>query len=334
MKLLTMMDVATLFAGLVFIGLLSLFFFILGVYFTAESYPNLLRHESEMLFTDPKHSNTKMKFPSLGDEVPSIDLSVIVPAYNEEERMPQMLNEAITHLNKRQKSSPTYKYEIIIVDDGSKDKTTETALLYSEKYGTEKVRVLTLEQNRGKGGAIRLGMMSARGQWLLFADADGATKFSDLDKLEQEVEKLLLKNKSQNAAVVCGSRAHLEKDSIATRSIFRTILMHGFHFIVWLLCVRGVKDTQCGFKLMTREAALLLFSNLHVERWAFDVDLLYLAQYFHLPIGEVAVNWQEIEGSKLVPFWSWLQMGRDLVLIWLRYSIGAWKIKDVRPKTQ
>ena len=327
------MDVATLFAGLAIVGLLFIFLFILGVYFTAQAYPNLQRHESEMFFLDPKHGNTKQSFPSL-DDTPSNDLSVIVPAYNEEERMPQMLNEAIAHLNKRQKSSPTYKYEIIVVDDGSQDKTTETALMYSEKYGVDKVRVLTLEQNRGKGGAIRLGMMSARGQWLLFADADGATEFSDLDKLEQEMEKILLRSKSDNQAVICGSRAHLEKESIATRSIFRTILMHGFHFVVWLLCVRGVKDTQCGFKLMTRETALLLFSNLHVERWAFDVDLLYLAQHFKLPIGEVAVNWQEMEGSKLVPFWSWLQMGRDLVLIWLRYSIGAWKIKEYKPKSQ
>lgn len=328
------MDVATLFAGVAILGLLLLFFFLIGIYLTAESYPNLKRYESESFFTDPKHGNTKQNFPSLED-APSTDLSVIVPAYNEEERMPQMLNEAIAHLNKRQKSSPTYKYEIIVVDDGSRDKTTETAMMYSEKYGTDKVRVLTLEKNRGKGGAIRLGMMSARGQWLLFADADGATRFSDLDKLEQELETLLVKNKTcNNRVVVCGSRAHLEQEAIANRSFFRTILMHGFHFLVWLLCVRGVKDTQCGFKLMTREAALLLFWNLHVERWAFDVDLLHVAQHFRLPLGEVAVKWQEIEGSKLVPFWSWLQMGRDLILIWLRYSIGAWKIRDIRPKQQ
>jgi dolichyl-phosphate beta-glucosyltransferase len=68
-------------------------------------------------------------------------------------------------------------------------------------------------------------------------------------------------------AIVCGSRAHLEDDAIASRSIFRTVLMHGFHFLVWLFAVRGIRDTQCGFKLLTRAAALKCFSNLHIERW-------------------------------------------------------------------
>lgn len=73
--------------------------------------------------------------------------------------------------------------------------------------------------------------------------------------------------------------------------------MKGFHFLVWFLCVRGVRDTQCGFKLMTRPAARKLFTNLHVERWAFDVELLYIAQALGMRIGEVAVRWQEIEGK-------------------------------------
>lgn len=93
-----------------------------------------------------------------------------------------------------------------------------------------------------------------------------------------------------------------------------------------------VQDTQCGFKLMTRETARVVFQALHVERWAFDVELLYIAEHLGMPIGEVAVRWMEMEGSKLVPFWSWLQMGRDLGLIWLRYTIGAWKI--AKPKNE
>lgn len=134
-----------------------------------------------------------------------------------------------------------------------------------------------------------------------------------------------------NHGIVCGSRAHLEEEEKAQRSLFRLFLMHGFHFLVWLLCVRGVRDTQCGFKLLTRESARIVFSALHVERWAFDVEMLYIGQKLGMPITEVAVEWQEIEGSKVVPFWSWLEMGRDLCLIWLRYRIGAWRIaKDKR----
>lgn len=127
--------------------------------------------------------------------------------------------------------------------------------------------------------------------------------------------------------IVIGSRAHLEDNAIATRSFFRTILMHGFHFLVWLFAVRGVRDTQCGFKMFTRRSARILFEIMHVERWAFDVELLYVAQALRMPIREVAVNWTEIDGSKVTPFWSWLQMGRDLFLIWFRYTIGAWSLQ-------
>ncbi|KAK3610130.1 hypothetical protein CHS0354_039911 [Potamilus streckersoni] len=298
------------------------------MYIVTEPYPNLGRYESEKYYFNPSKKE-KMKFPSIHDPQ-SMDLSIIVPAYNEEERLPKMITEALEHLEERQKSNRSFQYEIIVVDDGSKDKTTQTALKYSEKYGTDKVRVLTLEKNRGKGGAVRLGVFVARGKLLLFADADGASQFSDIEKLEAEMGKI---NKSPDGmAVVCGSRAHLEHDSIAKRSLFRTFLMYGFHFLVWFLCVKEIKDTQCGFKLLTREAAVLLFSNMHVERWAFDVDMLYLAQYFDIPIGEVAINWQEIEGSKMIPVWSWLQMGKDLVLIRLRYMLKAWKINP-KPKS-
>lgn len=290
---------------------------------STKPYPDLGRYDSEKYFLNEKQE--KCLFPSINDPA-SIELSVIVPAYNEEERLPMMMDEALEYLEERKKKLKSFTYEVIVVDDGSKDKTTQTAQSYCNKYGSDKIRVLTLAKNRGKGGAIRLGMFSARGRYLLFADADGASKFSDFTKLENEMKNM--KKDSSNRAVVCGSRAHLEEESIAQRSFFRTILMKGFHFVVWFLCVRGIKDTQCGFKLLSREAAVLLFSNLHVERWAFDVDMLFLAQYFNIPVGEVAINWTEIEGSKMVPVFSWIQMGKDIILIRLRYFLGAWKITE------
>lgn len=127
--------------------------------------------------------------------------------------------------------------------------------------------------------------------------------------------------------VVVGSRAHLEEQAVAQRSLFRTILMYGFHLAVAILCVRGIRDTQCGFKLFTHSAAQLLFSKMHIDRWyveekeifsqkekgngwhdcnvccsflrlrAFDVELLYIARRYNMPIREVAVNWLEIEGK-------------------------------------
>jgi len=197
-------------------------------------------------------------------------------------------------------------------------------LEYSKKYTTDKLRVLSLEKNRGKGGAIRMGVTKSRGKLILFADADGASRFCDVERLENAV----LKNSTSletDEIIVCGSRRHLEKESVASRSLFRTFLMYAFHFLVWFLCVKGIRDTQCGFKLFTRCASLKTFSNLHVERWAFDVDLLYIAESFKIKVYEVDINWKECDGSKIT-FMSYIEMGLDLLSIRLRYMFGAWKL--------
>uniref|UniRef100_A0A9L0JDT6 Dolichyl-phosphate beta-glucosyltransferase n=1 Tax=Equus asinus TaxID=9793 RepID=A0A9L0JDT6_EQUAS len=264
-------------------------------FITATEMPDLHRHEQEKFFLNAR--GQKETLPSIWDS-PTKQLSVVVPSYNEEKRLPVMMDEALSYLEKRQ------------------------------KYGSDKVRVITLVKNRGKGGAIRMGIFSSRGEKILMADADGATKFPDVEKLEKGLNDL--QPWPDQMAIACGSRAHLEKESIAQRSYFRTLLMYGFHFLVWFLCVKGIRDTQCGFKLLTREAASRTFSSLHIERWAFDVELLYIAQFFKIPIAEIAVNWTEIEGSKLVPFWSWLQMGKDLLFIRLRYLTGAWRLQQPR----
>ncbi|CAF4394998.1 unnamed protein product, partial [Adineta steineri] len=98
---------------------------------------------------------------------------------------PVMMKDTMDYLEQRQAKDSSFTYELIIVDDGSPDKTSEIALKFSAQYGTDIVRVLTLDANRGKGGAVRMGVLSARGQWILFADADGATKFSDFTKVEK-----------------------------------------------------------------------------------------------------------------------------------------------------
>ncbi|XP_065158166.1 dolichyl-phosphate beta-glucosyltransferase isoform X2 [Atheta coriaria] len=315
-------------SAFLFTGFLSMCIFLIS---TTQTYPAIKRSKKEKYFQDLS-SNRDIAFPSI-NEPASINLSVIIPAYNEEERLGVMLEECIDYLNSRCKEIKDFKYEIIVVSDGSKDKTVQIANKYGKNLGSDKFRVLDLEVNRGKGGAVRLGMLSARGALLLFADADGATKFADLSKLEAAMEGMIncnylkdLKAIGSQEAISIGSRAHLEEAAVATRSFFRTILMYGFQFLVKLFAVRGLRDTQCGFKLMTREAARKCFISLHVERWAFDVEMLFIAQKLKIPITEVAVRWTEIDGSKITPFWSWLQMGIDLVLIWLRYLIGAWKI--------
>ncbi|XP_013780915.1 dolichyl-phosphate beta-glucosyltransferase-like [Limulus polyphemus] len=310
--------------SILIIGVFSVLAMVLRSLFGSTGLENETKEHEAHYFIDSESKEENIKPPSISDEA-TLKLSVIVPAFNEAQRLPSMLDECLQYLENRCSKVEEFSYEVVIVSDGSTDDTAEVALQYSRKFGINKVRLLLCKENRGKGAVVKDGMMCSRGKYLLFADADGATKFSDIEKLEESMKDFADK---ASMVVVVGSRAHLEKESIAQRSVFRTFLMFGFHFVVWLFAVRGIRDTQCGFKLFTREAARLLFPNLHVKRWAFDVELLYLAQYFQIPISEVAVKWTEIEGSKIVPFWSWLQMGQDLFLIWFKYQTGIWQIRS------
>eukprot|EP01127_Copromyxa_protea_P016601 TRINITY_DN4954_c0_g1_i2.p1 TRINITY_DN4954_c0_g1~~TRINITY_DN4954_c0_g1_i2.p1 ORF type:complete len:174 (-),score=27.31 TRINITY_DN4954_c0_g1_i2:140-661(-) len=169
-------------------------------------------------------------------------------------------------------------------------------------------------------------MMVSRGDLILYADADGATRFSDLEKVEQALRRVV----SGNFGISCGSRAHLQGDAEAKRSFSRNILMWGFHLVVkYIGGVKNIQDTQCGFKLFTREAARVTFSNLHIERWAFDVEVLWLAQQHRVPVTEVQVNWREIEGSHLEEEDTRLvsiKMFWDLLQVRLLYIFGLWKV--------
>ena len=218
-------------------------------------------------------------------------------------------------------SNPEFSFELIVVDDGSVDGTATVVLEYTNRYGANTVRLCKLVANNGKGGAVRKGMLRARGRYLLMADADGATEFSDLERLERGM-KLIEKD---GFGVVVGSRAHLAQESHAERTLLRSFLMHGFHFLVYVLCVKGIHDTQCGFKLFTRKAARKCFTNLHIQRWAFDCEVLFVARRAGIPIKEEAVRWQEIEGSKLNVATATIQMLRDLTLIRIGYTLRIWK---------
>lgn len=256
------------------------------------------------------------KVPEFTDEG-EIDLSVVIPAYNEKDRLPSMLAECIECL----KTAKRQTWEVIIVDDGSKDNTKDIAAQIAPD--DDRVKCLSLHRNRGKGHAVKMGMMASRGSKIFFADADRAMPFAEFSKLNEKFDYLA---DTYPDLIVIGSRAHLEKDSIAQRSFFRTLLMKAFHFLVFLFCVRTVKDTQCGYKLFSRRAARKILPNLHIQRWAFDVELLFIAEAFKMKISEVAIKWDEIEGTKMTPILSWIQMARDLAMIWFRYLIGYWHV--------
>ena len=287
-------------------------------------------------------------------------LSLIIPAYNEEERLPIMLdttldfldknretltqlyNDAVTSNNQsRNNKSSLVRYEIIVVDDGSADNTYNVVRKYATTVtSADTVKLISMHQNVGKGGAVKTGMLRSLGQLCLMIDADGATDIADgLPKLLKEMHTLNSKrsrrnntaSSSQPTSVVFGSRAHLEKESTASRSKVRTFLMHAFHFFVKALCSPRIKDTQCGFKLFTRHAAILLFTNLHLRRWAFDTELVVIAEKLNIPVSEVGVIWHEIDGSKLdggklsLALVS-LGMLRDMICVRACYFLRIWKM--------
>lgn len=303
-----------LFSVLLVVAVVALPLLVVWLCFGERSRPPVWSPGRDCFFLDAQGKQSG-SLPRTDRDKPTLDLSVVVPAYNECLRLPTMLDEALEWL-----TNSGLSWEIIVVDDGSSDDTAHMAAeRYSSKWTTDRVRVLRLHKNRGKGGAVRWGMLQARGRQLLMVDADGATRFSDLARLRSE---MALKGLS----VVVGSRAHQQDEAVARRTFLRNLLMWGFHLAVHLVGVHGIRDTQCGFKLFTREAAAKLFPALHVERWAFDVELLLLAQRLKMPIGEVPVNWSEIDGSKLDPLRATAEMLRDMVRIRAAYALGVWRV--------
>ncbi|RUS22613.1 Alg5-prov protein [Endogone sp. FLAS-F59071] len=314
-----MSNIINIFIGFIVLVVSGLYAFL--VVYSPKPRP---RTESEKFYKDA--TSKEQRLPTILDK-PTVSLSVIVPAFDEKQRLPIMLDETVAYLEQRRKADKSFTYEILVVDDGSRDNTTDVALEFAKEKQNPYIRVLTLEVNRGKGGAVTQGMLSSGGELLLMVDADGATRFSDLDLLEKQLGEI----SRDGLAVTIGSRSHLVKtDAVVKRSFIRNFLMRGFHATLLLLGISGIADTQCGFKLFTRAAARRIFPNMHVERWIFDVEILLLAQMIHCPIAEVQVNWHEIDGSKVKLVQASIQMGMDLLVIRLNYLLGFWRVKEVK----
>ncbi|KAF9147277.1 dolichyl-phosphate beta-glucosyltransferase [Linnemannia schmuckeri] len=262
---------------------------------------------------------------------PTKTLSVVVPAYNETERLPIMMKETLDFLKEKAYKDLTFSYEILVVDDGSQDSTVRVALEMAQQEDIKDIRVLSFEKNRGKGGAVIQGMQYTRGEYILMVDADGATRFSDLDALQIKLKA----TEQDGLGVAVGSRAHMVKtDAVVKRSFIRNFLMYSFHKVVYILGCRGIEDTQCGFKLFTRKAAQAIFPNMHVEGWVFDIEVLMIAQQLRIPIVEVPVAWQEIDGSKVSLMRDSIQMALDLLIIRMNYILGVWKIRPLRVEVE
>ncbi|KAI5575004.1 hypothetical protein POPTR_010G204000v4 [Populus trichocarpa] len=295
--------------------------------------------DAHAIFEDP-NSLKQVPCPHIHDPAEKY-LSLVIPAFNEEYRLPGALDETINYLQQRAAKDKSFTYEVVIVDDGSADATKRVAFDFVKKYTVDNVRIILLGRNHGKGEAIRKGMLHSRGELLLMLDADGATKVADLEKLENQIHAVARKEfcLGESAAsdssfrisdmplAAFGSRAHLEEKALATRKWYRNFLMKGFHLVVLLTAGSGIRDTQCGFKMFTRAAARKLFTNIRLKRWCFDVELIFLCKWFGIPMIEISVNWSEIPGSKVnllsIPNMLW-----ELALMSVGYRTRMWKISN------
>jgi glycosyltransferase involved in cell wall biosynthesis len=217
-------------------------------------------------------------------------LSIVIPAYNEEQRLPATLETIAGYLSR----SPDRPVELLVVNDGSSDRTGEAArgIAGRAEMAHLNIRVLDNPGNRGKGFSVRSGMREAHHDWRLFTDADLSAPIEELDKLERAAA-------TSGAQVVIGSRA-LDRSLIGVRQPwFRETLGRVFNLAVRLSTGLPFADTQCGFKLFHRDAAQKIFSKQQLERFGFDVEILYLAKKFGLQAIEVPVRWNHVEGTKV-----------------------------------
>jgi dolichyl-phosphate beta-glucosyltransferase len=211
-------------------------------------------------------------------------LSVIIPAYNEAARLPATLRWLQSYLDDTEPH-----YEVIAVDDGSEDSTADQALAIAADW--PRLRVLRLLENRGKGWAVRAGMLAARGDLRLFSDADLSTPIEELPKLRQRI--------GGATQVAIASRALPESRITVHQPWHREMMGRSYNRLLQLLVLPGLEDTQCGFKLFTAEAALACFEPLRTPGFGFDAEVLLRARRLGWAIAEVGVAWRHAENSRV-----------------------------------
>ncbi len=236
-------------------------------------------------------------------------LSIVIPAYKEEERIHKILDAIIKY-----EEGKNFPIEVIVVVDGSPDKTSEAAEKYKEKISD--LKIIDRKENKGKGYTVREGVMAAKGKYILFSDADNSTPIEQVDKL--------LKYKEEYPVII-GSR-YIRGGRLAhPQGIVRKLGGRVMNLVIRMFAVRGIKDTQCGFKLFEHDAAKEIFKRMTFERFSFDIEILAIARRHKYKIKEVGIVWYDDPHSTVSPIKDGLKMIRDAWRVRVNLSRGVYK---------
>jgi glycosyltransferase involved in cell wall biosynthesis len=233
--------------------------------------------------------------------VPFVDLSIIVPAFNEEHRLPPTLARLHAFL-----AAQPMRYEIVVVDDGSRDATC--AVVEAAMASIPNLRLVRQTPNRGKGAAVRLGMLAAHGQIRVMSDADGSMS-------PDQLPRLLAPILACRAEIAIGSRYAEGARSDIKQPWYRVVWSRLANKAIQRSLVPGVRDTQCGFKAFTAEVARDLFARGRIDGWAFDLEILALARRAGYEIAEVGVEWTDDRRSRVNPLKDMWKVMREAMTI-------------------
>jgi glycosyltransferase involved in cell wall biosynthesis len=237
----------------------------------------------------------------------SCNLSIVIPAYNEELRLRPTLNRVLNFIRLQ-----AWDAEVIVVDDGSRDRTADIVRQHAESNGI--VRLVQNPGNRGKGFSVRNGVLNARGQIILFTDADLSSPIEEAPKLLAAIEA--------GADIAIGSRWMRSELQTKRQSVVRQVLGRVFNLLLRIVLRLDFKDTQCGFKAFRRAAAKAVFSLQRIERWGFDPEILFLARQAGFKTVEVPVRWGHDNGTRINPVADGSRMVADMLRIrW--YSVSG-----------
>ncbi len=226
--------------------------------------------------------------------------SIIIPAYEEGARIGSSLDKVLTYAARR-----GWNAEVIVVNDGSSDNTAEIVLGYAANHPM--LRLVEHPDNRGKGYSVRNGMLHARGEVLLFSDADLSSPIEEASKLFAAI--------ADGADLAIGSRWLQSELQTQRQPLYRQFFGRIFNLLLRLILGLKFKDTQCGFKAFTRRAAQTIFPLQKIERWGFDPELLYLAKKFGFTVAEVPVAWAHREGTRINPLRDGIRMLGEMLRI-------------------